>query len=59
MKEFWVTGCLTLEGVRFRIVAKDEAEARQKAAAGKWDDYERGTGESADWDINPDAVEGG
>jgi hypothetical protein len=57
MKEFWVTGCLTLEGVRFRIVAKDEAEARQKAAAGKWDDYERGTGESAGCEIDPGTVE--
>lgn len=57
MNEFWCTGTVTLDGVRFRIVAKDAAEAKQKAASGQFEDYELGTGDKS-WEVHPDTVEG-
>lgn len=54
---FIARGSLTLNGVVFIIEADTINDAKQKAAAGLWTDYETFGAESVDWDIRPKTVE--
>lgn len=51
MKEFAVTGRVTLNGVRFTILAENEADAARKATAGDYADYDLTGAETIDWEI--------
>jgi hypothetical protein len=56
MKEYTFSGEVTLRGVTFFVKAKNEAEAKEKAARGEYDDYEANGAETSDWDMNPATI---
>jgi hypothetical protein len=56
-KEFLFYGNVTLRGVTFLVKATDEAQAKEKAKNGHWDDYETSCGEASDWDIDTSRCE--
>lgn len=56
MARFTATGSLRLSGVIFMIDADTEEEAKKKAEAGKFDEYEIEVAEAVDWSISPNTV---
>jgi hypothetical protein len=51
-KEYLFSGTVTLRGVWFTVVAKSEAEAREKARNGEYEDYDSSVAEASDWEMN-------
>lgn len=54
--KFTATGTVTLRNVVFTIEAANLAEARKKAEAGDFVDYETTVAETSDWQISPHNV---
>jgi hypothetical protein len=56
MPKFIARGTIKLSGVVFLVDAVDIAEAKAKAEAGDWIDYEVDSASTDDWSINPKTV---
>ena len=57
MPEYVFRGSVTLNGVWFYISAKDEADAKERARLGKYDEYDETSAETSDWKIDPGSIE--
>lgn len=57
VREFICQGTLTLDGVTFFVQATSEDEAREKAAAGAWTNWEVSGASSQDWKLLPYTIE--
>lgn len=55
MAEFLFTGITKMCGVSFTINADTLEDAKCKASAGKYDDYDIGAAEIVDWRIDIDS----
>lgn len=53
MAEYTFQGSVTLRGVTFYVKAATEAEAREKARKGDYEDYDALGAETSDWEIHP------
>jgi len=53
MAEFIFRGTVELSGVYFIVEAETLEEARKKASAGEYEDYDTDGAETANWTINP------
>jgi hypothetical protein len=57
-KKDWIfTGSVELSGVTFFINDCTEDEARDRAQAGKYDDYDTSGAETVDWNIKAKTIE--
>ncbi len=50
-KLYEFTGSATLDGVRFLVIANSEEEAREKVAAGDWQETIEAGASMSDWEI--------
>lgn len=50
-KLYEFVGSATLDGVRFLVIAESEAEAREKAANGQWQETIEAGAFMSDWEI--------
>jgi hypothetical protein len=57
MAQFTFYGTLELNCVCFFVEAADEAEAKAKAAAGQYTQYETLGAEPVNWTLNPKTME--
>ena len=57
LREFIFTGTVELRGVHFFVVARDEADARAKAASGDWVDYETTGADTVNWELDPKTIQ--
>ncbi len=52
LREFIFEGTVELRGVQFFVVAEDEMDARAKASAGEWTDYDTLGAETVNWELD-------
>jgi hypothetical protein len=57
LHEWLCRGWIKLSGVQFSVSAATEDEARKKAAAGDWDDYDTTVASGEDWKLDEGSIE--
>lgn len=56
MPQYTAEGKVELNGATFFITADSLEEAKRKAKAGEWDDYNSAGAETINWEIRPATV---
>ena len=56
-REYIFEGTVTRRGVTFFVKAASEVEAKEKAAAGEFEDYDVNGAETSDWEMNPNTIQ--